>query len=151
MQQCKHIPVLFLSQEVVRNWYARKQDVVSTVKAIVETAETAKKAFDSGDWSLVSECARQCWEQKKLVVGGSGCEPERVTKILKKLYERQVIDAGWLAGAGGGGFLYLITKSSNCKTSIESILMEEPLVGKEMSVHTVRIDDKPFIIDSIEE
>lgn len=99
----------------------------------------------------MADCARRYWDQKKLMVGGGGGEPERVTRLLKQLYDRRLIDAGWLAGAGGGGFLYLITKSADCKATIENLLRDEKEIGSEMSVHTVKIDENPFIIDFLQE
>lgn len=122
---------------------------MKTVGDLVENAEIAKNAFQSGDWSMVAACARIYWEQKKLMCGG-GCEPERVTRLLKKLYDRQIIDAGWLAGAGGGGFLYLMTKKLDCKSIIENILLEDKEVGSEMSVHEVCIDSHPFHVEMLD-
>jgi len=51
-----------------------------------------------------------------------GCEPELVTSIMKAL-EPHVLGMS-LAGAGGGGFMYLLTKNPHSVDLIRNILTE---------------------------
>jgi len=58
------------------------------------------------------------WQLKKKMA--PGCEPELVTRIMQAV-EPHVLGMS-LAGAGGGGFMYLLTKSPNSINLIRSKL-----------------------------
>ncbi len=78
----------------------------------------------SGNWREVGKCARIYWEQKKEMA--PGCEPEAVKGLVESLYVQDLIEAGWLAGAGGGGFLYLLLKDHvDASELVDSIPMQQ--------------------------
>lgn len=52
----------------------------------------------------------------------AGCQPEIVRCLLARLIEEAVISTGWLAGAGGGGFLYLILKPNRYRADVQRII-----------------------------
>ena len=54
-----------LLQNVVRRWYARLPDIVSTVSSLRANAEEAASAFKSGDIKKVGACLREYWSQKE--------------------------------------------------------------------------------------
>lgn len=56
-----------------------------------------------------------------------GCEPTNVRALLDLLYRENLIHAGWLAGAGGGGFLYLLTKEPKCTDQLKKLLTSSPV------------------------
>ncbi len=49
-----------------------------------------------------------------------GSEPETVQKLLIIL--EPFVYGSAMAGAGGGGFLYALTKEPNCKAQIQNLL-----------------------------
>lgn len=128
-------------KEVVRKWFARKADIVQTIDALVSNAELCKIALEKGfnlkplknklhplfffqcteDWDTVANCVEVYWNQKKSMVP-HGTEPQVVGELLQYLHSSNLLYAGWLAGAGGGGFLYLITRNTNQFSTIKEIL-----------------------------
>jgi len=60
------------------------------------------------------------WEQKKCVA--SGCEPDLCRRMMDQL--RPYALGMLLGGAGGGGFLYLLTKEPLSKEFVANILQE---------------------------
>jgi len=51
-----------------------------------------------------------------------GCEPELVTRIMAAL-QRHVLGSS-LAGAGGGGFMYLLTTNPNSIDLVRNVLSQ---------------------------
>ncbi|KAK6032976.1 hypothetical protein OSTOST_00831 [Ostertagia ostertagi] len=71
----------------------------------------------------------------------TGCEPDIVTSLIAELKRENLIDTAWLAGAGGGGFLYTWLKNG---TSVDQLRAFISCYGTaEMSVHTVQVDNSP--------
>uniref|UniRef100_A0A914V2R6 GHMP kinase C-terminal domain-containing protein n=1 Tax=Plectus sambesii TaxID=2011161 RepID=A0A914V2R6_9BILA len=130
--------------EVVRSWFGRQSHVVETVAALVSGAEMCASAIKKCDWLSMGLCARRYWEQKKLMA--AGCEPEEVALLISNLYERSVADAAWLAGAGGGGFLYVLLQEGKTIQDLTQTIGN--VQGCEsMTVHSVEIDQEPLTVD----
>ena len=58
-----------------------------------------------------------------------------MTRVLAKL--RPLCHGASLAGAGGGGFMLLVTKEPNVRAAVEAALVDEPC-----TVHTVAIHER---------
>ncbi|XP_075694364.1 LOW QUALITY PROTEIN: L-fucose kinase [Rhinoderma darwinii] len=130
-----------LLQDVLRNWYARAPDILQNVDALVKNAELCAEAFRTGDMQLLGRCLSTYWQQKKCMA--PGCEPLAVQRIMDTL-EPHVYGQS-LAGAGGGGFLYILTKEPNQKDLLRSLL--EGTQGLERcSVHTVQVETETFMV-----
>ena len=71
-----------------------------------------------GDLAQVGECMNVYWGQKKEMA--PGCEPQAVTQMMSALQPH--IYGVSLAGAGGGGFMYVLTKQPNTSHFVRSIL-----------------------------
>lgn len=71
-----------------------------------------------GSLPLLGQCLTLYWEQKKLMA--PGCEPLAVRRIMDVLAPH--VYGQSLAGAGGGGFLYLLTKEPKQKKALEAVL-----------------------------
>lgn len=71
-----------------------------------------------GSLPLLGQCLTSYWEQKKLMA--PGCEPLAVRRMMDVLAPH--VHGQSLAGAGGGGFLYLLTKEPRQKEALEAIL-----------------------------
>ena len=101
--------------------------------AQVSNAEAIQPAVLSGDVETFARCVSAYWSQKKLMAG-DGVEPTLITRALAAMsphlevrrpllklagFERSDVDVGvceqgyTLAGAGGGGFILLVTKKPN--------------------------------------
>ncbi|MEE6500165.1 hypothetical protein FKM82_003692 [Ascaphus truei] len=130
-----------LLQDVLRNWYARLPDIVQNADALVSNAEKCAEAFRTGNLSLLGHCLTHYWQQKKCMA--PGCEPLAVRRIMDAL-EPSVYGQS-LAGAGGGGFLYILTKEPEQRDVLQKVL--ENTQGLERcSLHTVQLDMERFAV-----
>ena len=68
----------------------------------------------------VGACLSAYWAQKRRMCDA---EPRRVTQLLLKL--APLIDGASLCGAGGGGFMLLVTKEPDAAHAIEKSLCGE--------------------------
>ncbi|XP_051884438.1 L-fucose kinase isoform X2 [Pristis pectinata] len=125
-----------LLQDVLRNWYARLPSIVQNTDALVRNAEECAQAFIKGDLSWIGRCLNTYWQQKKCMA--PGCEPLAVREMMTILQPH--VHGQSLAGAGGGGFLYLLTRKPRQKEAIERILRASEGLGN-FSVHEVEVDE----------
>lgn len=72
----------------------------------------------TGDLELLGTCLECYWQQKKRMA--PGCEPLAVGRMMGAL--RPYVHGQCLAGAGGGGFLYVLTKAPRQKEALHQIL-----------------------------
>ncbi|XP_051627283.1 L-fucose kinase isoform X2 [Manacus candei] len=107
-----------LLQDVVRNWYARLPSIVQNTDALVSNAEECAQALRQGDLPLIGKCLDRYWQQKKVMA--PGCEPLAVGHMMDTL--RPHVHGQCLAGAGGGGFLYVLTKAPRQREALQQIL-----------------------------
>ncbi|KAJ8302778.1 hypothetical protein KUTeg_019174 [Tegillarca granosa] len=103
-----------LLQDVVRNWYARNPYIVETEDALVALAHECAKAFKDGDLQKVGSCLDRNWQMKKRMA--PGCETAIISRIMAAA--RPFAHGMCMAGAGGGGFLYVLAKDETSKKSI---------------------------------
>ena len=75
------------------------------------------------------------WQQKKVMA--SGCEPELCARMMRALSPYALGQS--LAGAGGGGFLYLLTKEPMTKQAV-SLLLKGVEGAQDVVVYDVGID-----------
>lgn len=78
-----------------------------------------------GSLPLLGQCLTLYWEQKKLMA--PGCEPLAVRRMMDVLAPH--VHGQSLAGAGGGGFLYLLTKEPKQKEALEAVLAKTEVPG----------------------
>uniref|UniRef100_A0A8D3B8R9 L-fucose kinase n=1 Tax=Scophthalmus maximus TaxID=52904 RepID=A0A8D3B8R9_SCOMX len=124
-----------LLQDVVRNWYSRLPSMVQNVQQLVENSEECARACSEGSLSRLGRCLDRSWEQKKLMA--PGCEPASVRTMMEAL--RPLVLGQSLAGAGGGGFLYLLTREPGQRQVVLQLLNDMPGLG-DFSVHSVELD-----------
>uniref|UniRef100_A0A8C2V248 L-fucose kinase n=1 Tax=Chinchilla lanigera TaxID=34839 RepID=A0A8C2V248_CHILA len=124
-----------LLQDVLRSWYARLPAVVHNAHNLVQQTEECAEAFRQGDLPLLGLYLTSYWEQKKLMA--PGCEPLAVRRMMDVLAPH--VHGQSLAGAGGGGFLYLLTKEPQQKEVLEAVLAKTEGLGN-YSVHLVEVD-----------
>ncbi|XP_023564926.1 L-fucose kinase isoform X4 [Octodon degus] len=124
-----------LLQDVLRSWYARLPAVVHNAHSLVQQVEKCAEAFRQGSLPLLGLYLTSYWEQKKLMA--PGCEPLAVRRMMNVLAPH--VHGQSLAGAGGGGFLYLLTKEPQQKEVLEAVLAKTEGLGN-YSVHLVEVD-----------
>ncbi|XP_038138118.1 L-fucose kinase isoform X1 [Cyprinodon tularosa] len=124
-----------LLQDVVRSWYSRLPSMVLNAQQLVSNSEECSRACSEGSLFRLGKCLDRSWQQKKLMA--PGCEPASVRTMMEAL--RPLVLGQSLAGAGGGGFLYLLTKESRQQEAVLQVLRNTAGLG-DFSVHTVQVD-----------
>lgn len=76
-----------------------------------------------GSLSRLGLCLDRSWKQKKLMAPGS--EPASVKAMMEAL--RPLVLGQSLAGAGGGGFLYLLTREPLQRQAVLQVLNNTPV------------------------
>jgi fucokinase len=93
--------------------------LIGSVKA---TAEKSVRSLVKGDVDGFAECVNEYWRDKKLL--DSGSTNERVEELAAMIKPHAA--ALSLAGAGGGGFMYILAKSGAAAKKIRAELEKDP-------------------------
>uniref|UniRef100_A0A8C3LUP8 L-fucose kinase n=1 Tax=Chrysolophus pictus TaxID=9089 RepID=A0A8C3LUP8_CHRPC len=133
-----------LLQDVVRNWYARLPSIVQNADALVNNAEECARALRQGNLPLIGKCLDVYWQQKKCMA--PGCEPLAVGRMMDAL--QPYVYGQCLAGAGGGGFLYVLTKLPQQKETLHQILAKMEGLGN-FSIHSIEVDTGGFSMEVV--
>ncbi|NWR60101.1 FUK kinase, partial [Bucorvus abyssinicus] len=133
-----------LLQDVVRNWYARLPSTVQNADALVSNAEECARALRQGNLPLLGKCLEHYWQQKKCMA--PGCEPLAVGRMMAAL--QPYVYGQCLAGAGGGGFLYILTKAPQQKEALQHILANTEGLGN-FSIHSIEVDTGGFSVEVV--
>ncbi|OQV21505.1 L-fucose kinase [Hypsibius exemplaris] len=107
-----------LLQNVVRNWYAREESVVSTCTNLKSTAEKCRDSLQNWSFDNIRSCITEYYEQKKLMAAGT--EPVSVRELIAAL--TPYISGHTLAGAGGGGFFFCLLKNPEDREEVEKLV-----------------------------
>ena len=92
------------------------------IDALKKGAQDASSAVERGDIEAFAKCINDYWRDKKLLDAGS--TNERVEEIIARI--QPFLSAVTLAGAGGGGFMYILAKSSDAAKKIRQRLEKNP-------------------------
>ena len=92
------------------------------ITSIKRGAENAAKAIAAGDIEAFAKCVNDYWRDKKLLDAGS--TNEKVDDMMDAI--RPYISAASLAGAGGGGFMYILAKSAADARRVRKMLENHP-------------------------
>ncbi|XP_041455292.1 L-fucose kinase-like [Lytechinus variegatus] len=131
-----------LLQDVIRNWYARQPLIVHNCQQLIDNAEECVRALKKGDFEKVGECMNKYWSQKKIMAPGS--EPRVVSKMMAAL--KPIVHGQVLGGAGGGGFMYVLTKDPNQATKVREIIAG--IEGtQDVTVHEVKLDTQGLLVE----
>ena len=117
---------------VLRRWYQRDEVVTSTVDALCDGAEAMRTAVEGGQLDEVGRLLRHYWELKKVMASPAPTtlkqareapvEPLHIARLSKRL---EPLTYGYsLLGAGGGGFMCIITRRSvqECRAEVEAVV-----------------------------
>ena len=92
------------------------------IDSVKRGAERAAKAMAAGDMETFAQCVNEYWRDKKLLDAGS--TNETVDDMIDAI--RPLASAVSLAGAGGGGFMYILAKSPAAARRIRRMLANHP-------------------------
>ncbi len=92
------------------------------IDSVKRGAERAAMAMAKGDIEAFAKCVREYWRDKKLLDAGS--TNEKVDDIIDAI--APYASAVSLAGAGGGGFMYILAKSRADARRIRAMLARNP-------------------------
>ncbi|GAV05819.1 hypothetical protein RvY_15894-2 [Ramazzottius varieornatus] len=131
-----------LLQNVVRSWYSRDSQVVSTCESLKKTAQRCAQAFEAWNYETVCSCISDYYGQKKCMAAGT--EPASVRHIIRILLPfarvgTSDVFAGSLAGAGGGGFLYCLLSDPNQRKTVFRVIENAKSV-EEVQIFPASID-----------
>jgi len=122
-----------LLQNVIRNWYRKSPNILNNCQDLVENAERCKDAFKKESLNKIGVCIDEYWKQKKIMAPGS--EPLVCSKLFSTF--KTMSTGSSLAGAGGGGFMYLLLKEDYMKADIESLIKD----FQDVIIFEVKVDD----------
>ena len=92
------------------------------INSVKKGAHRAAAALEKGDLDTFASCINEYWRDKKLLDAGS--TNEKVDDIIDAI--RPYASAISLAGAGGGGFMYILAKSTADARRIRRFLQRNP-------------------------
>jgi len=126
-------------QNVLRRWNARIDESVDTMRVLTTNAEDCAEALRVGDIGKVGRCLGAYWVHKKAMA--QGCEPEECRAMIAALEQQGVIHGASLTGAGGGGFMALVTKQPKAIRVVQQVFDAIPGFQKDVvTLHEVAID-----------
>lgn len=128
-----------LLQRVLRQWAMRDNAVTQRVAALRTNAVTMAGALAALDAAGIGSSLSTYWEQKKGMAPMA--EPAEAAALMGALR-----DHGWswgssLTGAGGGGFMVVVTRKPHARADVEHFLRRYPTTaGLDWSVHSCGVD-----------
>jgi galactokinase/mevalonate kinase-like predicted kinase len=122
---------------VISNYKADGEEGKERVAALRDGAERCFAAIKSGDWERFAACVNEYWMLKKAMDPGS--TNERIEYIIARM--SPWTSAVSIAGAGGGGFMFILAKSAEAKKKIVASLNRRPPV-KWAKFYDFDVDEK---------
>ncbi|KAJ8598911.1 hypothetical protein CTAYLR_010231 [Chrysophaeum taylorii] len=132
-----------LLDSVLRRWHARIPDVVDACDALLVTAEKAKLAIENDDLEALGNTLDAYWRLKK-IVAMEDVEPPLVAAIIRQL--KDCVFGAALCGAGGGGFLALLTKNPDQRDAVANALSR---YDDHLTVHVATLDTDGLQLEPI--
>jgi galactokinase/mevalonate kinase-like predicted kinase len=108
--------------EIVCNMFLNRADVLTALGAIAENGRRAMDMVQLGDWNGFVECVRRSWSLNQAL--DCGVNPPEVQALIERM--AGCYSALKLAGAGGGGYMILVTESHAQSLELKQRLKENP-------------------------
>jgi galactokinase/mevalonate kinase-like predicted kinase len=119
-------------QDVLRRWARRTNEIVTTVKRLVDLSEETRAAILQGDLDALGRALHETSKLKVAMTGeDSGAIPQPVKTLVAELMKREVIKGASLCGAGGGGFMMMMASEGFDKKKVSDLVQEELLKHNE--------------------
>ena len=108
--------------EIVRSMFLNSTEHLGLLGQMKAHALDLYEAVQRGNFDEMGRLVGKTWEQNKRL--DSGTNPPEVEAIIRQIHDYCL---GYkLPGAGGGGYLYMVAKSSEAAARIRSILTQNP-------------------------
>ena len=107
-----------LLRHIMGRWMARDPEMVSILGEIARLALAMRDALLAGDVDRFGELLGEHWEINKRM--DPGCTNPFIDGLFETM--RPCIHGGKLAGAGGGGFAFVIGRGGDCVASLSAAL-----------------------------
>ncbi|KAI1711957.1 L-fucose kinase [Ditylenchus destructor] len=133
-----------LLQGVILRWLRGDDDIRKVVKELATDANEAAGILQKGHFPL-NQCTHYN-ELKKVLA--SNTETPIVSDLRAQLYEVGLSLTSWVAGAGGGGFLYVWLAQDKTVNDVRTFLSSDNK-WKGMYVSSVQIDYNPLEIEDV--
>merc|ERR1712071_259381 len=124
-----------LLQNVIRNWYAKEETMISCFYQLIENAKRCAIALGQGDLDQIGQSLSLSSSQKNTLT--RGCTPFVVSKFMDEI--DPLVYGQSMAGAGGGGFYLAIMKEDVDRSVIQHILASVEGTSK-FTIHTATVD-----------
>ncbi|KAF1765050.1 hypothetical protein GCK72_005001 [Caenorhabditis remanei] len=121
-----------LLQEVIRNFFT----CIETKRRLGEMTEAVEEFSSRIETGGVAVELLEQYDKTKNFM--TRCEPPIVASMLEQLKEQNLIEVGWAAGAGGGGFVYLWLTDNTPASSVKKFLESSPRFSA-MTCHQITI------------
>lgn len=113
-------------QDVLRRWARRTFEVVSTVSRNVGLSEACRQALLDGDISTVGRVLLEyCDIKVRMADENSVVMPSHCQYLISELLQNNFIAGASLCGAGGGGFMVMITADGVHKDQVKRLICEK--------------------------
>lgn len=104
--------------EIVRRMFLNQSDELNQLREMKQHSLDMYDAIQRADFERMGHLVRKTWQQNQAI--DSGTNPENVARITSLIDD---LCLGYkLAGAGGGGYLYMIAKDQDAAARIKQIL-----------------------------
>lgn len=104
--------------EIVRRMFLNQSDELRRLREMKRHAVDMYEALQRVDYAAVGRLVRKTWQQNQAI--DSGTNPEAVSRMTALIDD---LALGYkLAGAGGGGYLYIAAKDQDAAARIKQVL-----------------------------
>ena len=131
-----------LLQKVLDRWRSRTPEIVQNVDDLTSNAEICADAWRKGDLEKMGQVLNTYREQKKIMAPDS--EPREICEIINSV--KPHVHGCCLAGAGGGGYLFVITKQPNQHEELKRILQNLSTQNNLYTVHRIEVDTEGLTV-----
>lgn len=107
--------------EIVRRMFLNQHDELAILRQMKNHALDMFEAIQRADFRLIGQLLSKTWQQNQAIDGGTNpAEVQAITRLIDDYC------LGYkLAGAGGGGYLYMIAKDPEAAMHIRQTLMQQ--------------------------
>jgi fucokinase len=135
-----------LLRNVMGRWMARDPETVRIQQTIAALALQMREALLKGDLSCCGELLSEHWECNKRM--DASCTNSFIDGLFKTM--APFINGGKLAGAGGGGFAFVIAKDAERALALREVLAQK-YRGTPLEVWECAIPEVGMIVDQDQE
>ena len=126
----------------LRNWYAISNEICENLRSLVKNGNMCAEAIRKGNLNILGDCVNKHRQHKLVMAPGS--IPKEVNDIIVLL--SPICYGMALAGAGGGGFLYILTKEANKRIDVQSIIDS---TGYHMKLYDAKLSKTGLTVEYI--